>query len=208
MLTHRETSPVRLLHIVGRFPLRRRRQHHLACGQVAQAEGWQVDVLSTDPVFQKAARQHGLGWSDLDVIRREIRPVWDLGGLFRLAVPAETPLPNRAHPHLQRPGSSDGSPRGSRGVPVIVHTAHGFAFHEDSPAATRRFYSALERLASHWCDRIVSVSEFHRDWAIELGICNPRQSSRFPMGSPTSPARAGRRSRSFAVKWARRTATS
>jgi glycosyltransferase involved in cell wall biosynthesis len=68
------------------------------------------------------------------------------------------------------------------GVPVIVHTAHGFAFHEDSPVSIRVFYSTLERIASGWCDRIVSVSEFHRTWAIELGICSPGQILAIPNG--------------------------
>jgi glycosyltransferase involved in cell wall biosynthesis len=67
-------------------------------------------------------------------------------------------------------------------VPVIVHTAHGFAFHERSPVYSRLFYSTLERVASRWCDRIVSVSEFHRRWALELGMCNPPDIVAIPNG--------------------------
>ena len=72
-------------------------------------------------------------------------------------------------------------------VPVIVHTAHGFAFHERSPRSTSLFYSALERVASRWCDRIVSVSEFHRRWALELGICKPPEILAIPNGIAALP---------------------
>ena len=84
MLVHKQTSSVRLLHIIGESRFGGVASIILGLGRVAQAEGWQVDVLTTDPVVQKAVIQHGLGVVNLDVIRREIRPLWDIGGLFRL----------------------------------------------------------------------------------------------------------------------------
>jgi len=84
MSTPEVTSPVRLLHIVGESRYGGAARIILRLGQIAQAEGWHVDVLTTDPIFQQAVRQFGLGLVDLDVIRREIRPIWDLGSLARL----------------------------------------------------------------------------------------------------------------------------
>ena len=84
MLANKGTSPTRLLHIVGESRFGGIARIILGLGRVAQAEGWQVDVLTTDPQVQKAVLQHGLGLVDLDVIRREIRPLWDIWGLFRL----------------------------------------------------------------------------------------------------------------------------
>ena len=182
MLTHKETSPVKVLHIVGESRFGGAASIILGLGQVAQAEGWQVDVLTTDPVFQQAVRQHGLGLVNLDVIRREIRPVWDLGGLVRLTRFLRKEPYRIVHTHTSKAGFVGRLAARLAGVPVIVHTVHGFAFHEDSPVHVRRFYSTLERLASGWCDRIVSVSEFHRAWAIELGMCSPRQIMAIPNG--------------------------
>jgi glycosyltransferase involved in cell wall biosynthesis len=182
MLTHKKTSRVRLLHIVGESRFGGIAKIILPLGKITQAEGWQVDVLTTDPVVQQAVKQHGLGLVNLDVIRREIRPVWDLRGLVRLTSFLRSEPYQIIHTHTSKAGFVGRLAARLAGVPVIVHTAHGFAFHEDSPASVRRFYSALERLASQWCDRIVTVSEFHRTWAIELGICSPRRIVAIPNG--------------------------
>jgi len=183
MLTHRETHPVRLLHIVGESRYGGAARIILRLGQIAQAEGWEVDVLTTDPLFQHAVRQFGLGLVDLDVIRREIRPVWDLGGLARLNRFLRGKPYQVVHTHTSKAGFVGRLAARMAGVPVIVHTSHGFAFHEDSPAMTRRVYSTLERLASRWCDRVVTVSEFHREWAIALGMCRPERVMAIPNGT-------------------------
>ena len=184
MLTHKkETSPMRLLHIVGESRFGGAARIILRLGQIAQAEGWQVDILTTDPLFQEAVRQHGLGLVNLDVIRREIRPVWDLGGLSRLHRFLRREPYQIIHTHTSKGGFVGRLAARMAGVPVIVHTAHGFAIHENSPLVSRLLYSTLERLASRWCDRIVSVSEFHRTWAIELGMCTPERIIAIPNGT-------------------------
>ncbi|HWB85971.1 MAG TPA: glycosyltransferase family 4 protein [Bryobacteraceae bacterium] len=173
---------MRLLHVVGESRFGGAARIILRLGQIVQAEGWQVDVLTTDPLFQQAVRDHGLGLVNLDVIRREIRPLWDLHGLLHLRQYLMAQPYHIVHTHTSKGGFIGRLAARLAAVPVIVHTAHGFAFHEASPASTRVFYSALERLASGWCDRIVTVSEFHRAWAIELGMCRPQRIMAIPNG--------------------------
>jgi len=178
---------LKLLHVTGNSRFGGAGRVILRLGQVAQAEGWQVDILTTDPVFQRAVRQHGLGLVNLDVIRREIRPLWDLAGLVRLFNFLRREGYRIVHTHTSKGGFVGRLAARRAGVPVIVHTAHGFAFHECSPSSARLFYSALERIASRWCDRIVSVSDFHRRWALELGICDPSKILAIPNGIASLP---------------------
>ena len=182
MFTHKKTEAVKLLHVVGDSRFGGAARIILRLGQVAKAEGWQVDVLTTDPVFQQAARQYGLGLVNIDVIRRDIRPLWDLAGLYRLRDLLQREPYHIVHTHTSKAGFVGRLAARLAGVPVIVHTAHGFAFHERSSVSARFIYSTLERIASRWCDQIVSVSEFHRRWALELGICKPFKILAIPNG--------------------------
>ena len=182
MSATRKANPMKLIHVIGDSRFGGAGRIILRLGQIGQAQGWQVDILTTDTVLQQAVKQHGLGIITLDVIRRKIRPLWDLAGLVRLWDFLRREHYAIVHTHTSKGGFVGRLAARLAGVPVIVHTAHGFAFHERSQPWARLFYSTLERIASRWCDRIVSVSEFHRGWALELGICRPPKILAIPNG--------------------------
>jgi glycosyltransferase involved in cell wall biosynthesis/ADP-heptose:LPS heptosyltransferase len=60
------------------------------------------------------------------------------------------------------------------GTEVIVHTVHGFAFHDNEKPRRRQLYRILERLAARWCDRMIMISQPLMDWALAEGIA-PRE---------------------------------
>lgn len=182
MHTPHNDGRLRVLHVVGDSRFGGAANIIVGLGRIAKSEGWEVDVLATNPVFQKFARDHGMGIVDLDVIRRRIRPLWDAGGALRLKQFLCRNPYRIVHTHTSKGGFVGRLAARMAGVPVIVHTVHGFAFHEASPAPVRLFYSALERMAADWCDRIVSVSEFHRDWALRLRMCTADRIVAIPNG--------------------------
>ncbi len=67
-------------------------------------------------------------------------------------------------------------------VPLIIHTVHGFSFHEYSNVLSKLVYSRVERLASRWCDYIITVNDFHKEWAIKLKIASPKKIISIPNG--------------------------
>lgn len=53
------------------------------------------------------------------------------------------------------------------GVPVIVHTVHGFAFHDKEPLWRQVLFRNLERLGAHWCDKMIFISQPLIEWALK-----------------------------------------
>jgi glycosyltransferase involved in cell wall biosynthesis len=175
-------SSRRLLHIVGGsgFGGASLVIESLACA--AQEAGWQVDVLTTNPRLVSVLLGRGIGVLDIDVIRRPVRPCFDLRGTMLLARELRQRSYDLVHTHTSKAGFVGRLAAHLAGIRNVVHTVHGFAFHEASCWATIRTYSSLERLAARWCDHIVTVSEFHRTWALQLGICHPSKITAIPNG--------------------------
>jgi len=106
-------------------------------------------------------------------MEREISPLKDARALLKLARACRDGRFDVVHTHTSKGGFLGRAAARLAGVPIVLHTAHGFAFHEASSPRTVAFYATLERVAGRWCDRIITVSEFHREWAIRLAIAPP-----------------------------------
>ncbi len=60
-------------------------------------------------------------------------------------------------------------------VPIIVHTIHGFAFHEYERQPRRSLFIWLERFAAKFTDKLITISEPLRQWGLELMIGKPEK---------------------------------
>jgi glycosyltransferase involved in cell wall biosynthesis len=183
-----------LLHVVGPSKFGGDSVLVLELARAAVENGFRVDVLASDPRFQDLIREQGLGLVDLDVLTREIRPVADLTALVRLTSLLRRTSYSVVHTHTSKPGVIGRLAATRTGIPAIVHTVHLFGFHEESGRLATGVYSRIERAAAHWCDRIVTVSEFQRAWALRLRIGTPEQVVAIPNGVPLQRA-SGVRSR-------------
>lgn len=175
----------KVLHIVGDSQFGGGVRVVLSLVKMAREQGWQSDVLSTNFEVAKELKKYSIRVIGLPAIWRKNCPPRDLVGLIRLVRFLRSGEYSIVHTHTSKGGFIGRLSAKMAKVPIVIHTVHGFAFHEFSSPVSLFTYTWLERLAAHWCDRIITVSKFHRDWAIRLGIASPDKIIAIPNGITT-----------------------
>lgn len=169
-------APIRVVHIITRLILGGAQENTLytAIGQhrdprfdVTLLCG--VDEAGEGNMFSEANRA-GLRTVVLPSLVREIRPFTDVKALFDVYRFLKRGSYTVVHTHSSKAGIVGRLAARAAGVPVVVHTIHGMAFHEFQSAWKNRLYIALERLCAPLSDRIVSVSQRLSETAVSHRI--------------------------------------
>lgn len=74
------------------------------------------------------------------------------------------------HTHSSIPGFIGRLAARLAGVPIVIHTVHGFHFHERTPKWKRRFYVAVERFSGLFTHVLLTQNRWDLDQAALYGI--------------------------------------
>ena len=138
-----------------------------------------VDVVSgpqTGPEGSliEEVRKRGVDLTIMPEIRREISPANELKAIIKLrqmmSAPNGGPAYDIVHTHSSKAGVLGRIAAKWAKVPIIVHTVHGWSFHDRMSARKRAFYVAMERLAARLSDAMIVVSPKDIDKGLAQGI--------------------------------------
>ena len=101
---------------------------------------------------------------------REVSPLKDFLALLELWKTFETERPDVVHTHSSKAGILGRLAAALAGVPVIVHTYHGFGFHDRQTPLVRNLYAILERFCARFTTRLVFVSRANAEYAERHGL--------------------------------------
>ena len=105
---------------------------------------------------------------------RELAPVTDLRAYFKLKKYFREHRFDVVHTHSSKAGIIGRFAARAAGVPVVVHTVHGQAFHPHEKWYRNKLYIFLERLAARKCDRIFAVAQAMIDQCVAAKVA-PRE---------------------------------
>ncbi len=135
--------------------------------EVVGVSAWGTEV----PQVEAAGIRH----VPVEMTRRAVTPFTDLKALWQLYRLIRRERFTIVHTHNPKPGLLGQLAAKMAGTPIVVHTLHGFYFHDHVPPALRQFYITLEKIAARCSDVILSQNQEDIQTAIREGICRPEK---------------------------------
>ena len=105
---------------------------------------------------------------------REVSPFKDLKALARLREYLKKEKFDVVHTHSSKAGIIGRIAARQAGIPVVVHTVHGQAFHAYEKPWRKWLYIWAERIAARYCDKIYAVAQAMIDQCVEAKVA-PRE---------------------------------
>ncbi len=130
----------------------------------------EVGLLDTD-----AKAMAGVEFHQVPVMAREIRPWNDLRAVVAMTTLLRKIKPDIVHTHSSKAGILGRLAARLAGVPVIIHSIHGYGFTRFQPSLQRRLLIAAERMAARVTTRFFSVSEANRRLGLDLALFRAEQ---------------------------------
>lgn len=172
--------PTPVLHIITRLIVGGAQENTLFTAARLNQQRFHVDVLSgpqtgSEGSLIEEALAQNIRLTIMPSLLRQISPLHDLKALIALTRLIRQQRYTIVHTHSSKAGILGRLGARLASAPVIVHTVHGWSFHDYMPAATRYAYILLERWAARFTDAIIAVSQKDIHKGLSAGIGQQEQ---------------------------------
>lgn len=169
-------EPIRVLHPITRLIIGGAQENTMLTADYHNSNGrYQVAIVSgpqtgAEGSLIEEVRQRGIPLTILPELRREISPLNDLRAVQKLRVLMVNGRYQIVHTHSSKAGVLGRWAAHLAGVPLIVHTVHGWSFHDRMSPAKQQMYILLEKFAARFSQAMVVVSPHDIEKGLVQGI--------------------------------------
>jgi glycosyltransferase involved in cell wall biosynthesis len=173
-------TKVRVVHVITKLEMGGAQENTLDTCAGLDRSRWDVALIHGPGGYYD---DHARTMPDLtDIVLpelvREVRPLTDARCFVGLIEALKRLEPKIVHTHSSKAGIVGRFAARAAGVPIVVHSIHGFGFFEGQNPAAKRAFIAAEVAASRITDAFISVSRATLAEAIARGIVAPRHEAR------------------------------
>lgn len=159
-------------HILTKLELGGAQQNTLFTVSHLDPEKFRPILITGEPglLDDEARKLSGVEFHQIPYLVRKVRPLSDLLALLALTRLLRRLKPSIVHTHSSKAGILGRLAAWLAGVPVIIHSIHGFGFTRYQAWPVRRALIALECLAAKITTRFFAVSDANRQLGMEIGL--------------------------------------
>src|SRR5258708_6771962 len=163
---------LKVAHVITRLELGGAQQNTLYCCANHDRKKYEVILISGMGGYldKEAEKIADCKTYFLPELKHPISPWWDLRAYFKIVSILEKERVDLVHTHSSKAGILGRWAAKKAGVPHIVHTVHGWGFHEKQFFLTRWFYLFLEKATAVITGTLITVSEDNRKEGLAFDI--------------------------------------
>lgn len=162
----------RVLHIITHLPVGGAQDNTLLTVEKLDKTRYDV-ILACGPQgewIERAKRIPKIKIIFVSELIRRIHPLYDIIAVFKIFSIIKRERCTIVHTHSSKPGFSGRIAAKLAGVPIVIHSIHGFPFHDFMPRPIEMFFIVIEKLLSKLSDCLITVSKLNMKKAIMLRI--------------------------------------
>lgn len=154
---------LRVLHVITRLTLGGSSENTVASIVGLARAGYDcalaVSFRESEAPILGDARRRGVRLLDVPALGREVALLSDLAALRQLWRIIRSERPAIVHTHTSKAGFIGRLAARIARVPAVIHQPHGHIFYGYYGPRLTAFYTALERRAARWSDRIITLTD-------------------------------------------------
>jgi len=165
----------KVLHPITRLIIGGAQENTMLTAQLLDKAQWDVEIVAgpqtgSEGSLIEAVQERGISLILEPTMVRELNPIKDLLALIRLTQIMRRGRYTIVHTHSSKAGILGRWAAKLAGVPIIVHTVHGWAHHERQHPLLRAYYILLEKLTLPITDQMIAVTSKDIDKGLRDGI--------------------------------------
>lgn len=175
-----DQQPIKVLHLITRLIVGGAQENTIYTVQLLDPRRFEVEVIcgpqtGSEGSLIEEALQKGVRLSILPELVRELNPLKDFIAFIKLLVILRKKRFAIIHTHSSKAGILGRLAARFVGTPVILHTAHGWSFHDYMPNWRKKLFILLERLSAKFTRRLIVVTRTDIQKGLQNGIGTPEQ---------------------------------
>ena len=171
---------ISVLHPITRLIVGGAQENTMLTAALLDKECFHAEIVSgpqtgSEGSLIEEVRDRGVPLTILPELVREVSPLNDFLAIWKLYRMMKKGNYTLVHTHSSKAGILGRLAARLAGVPVIVHTVHGWSFHDHMSPRVRKIYVFLEKVGAANCSKMIVVTRRDIDKGLREGIGSPDQ---------------------------------